>query len=153
MSIVYIDVENLYRSVNKRFNGRLDYAKYIQFIETKLGEPVVVKYALGSQKPQDAKGFVSLLKNLGFTTKFDQGVDWNVPIALSAMQLAKEGTKVVLGSNHKNLAPLVEALQARGARVFVCACNIHASLRNMTDYHEVDESLLIKVTDETPSAA
>lgn len=144
MAIVFIDVENLYRSVGKRYNARLDYDKYLKFIETRFGEPVAVKYAFGSQKPKDARGFVSLLKNLGFITKFEQGVNWNVPIALSAVSLATPGSLVVLGSSNKDLAPLVEHLQSKGARVFVCGCSIHPGLKNMTEYHEVTEELLIR---------
>lgn len=149
MVILFIDVENLYRTVGKRFNGRLDYDKYLKFIETRFGEMVNVKYAFGSQKPKDARGFVSLLKNLGFITKFEQGVNWNVPISLAAMQLAQQGSTVVLGSCNKDLAPLVEALQSKGARVFVCACSIHPGLKNMTEYHEVTEELLINETPAT----
>lgn len=152
MSVLLIDVENIYRSVGNRFNGRLDYDKYAKFLETRFNAPVPVRYAYGSQKPADARGFVSLLKNLGFITKFSQGVNWNVPIALTAMSLADKGSLIILGSNHKDLAPLIEALQAKGARTFVCACNIHASLRQMSEYHEVTEDLLIKeIPIETPA--
>lgn len=147
MAILFSDVENLYRSVGKRFNGRLDYDKYVKFLEARFGEPVSVKYAFGSQKPKDARGFVSLLKNLGFITKFEQGVNWNVPITLAATGLALQGSLVVLGSNNKDLAPLVEALQSKGARVFICACQVHASLRNMTEYHEITDDLLITLTE------
>jgi uncharacterized LabA/DUF88 family protein len=154
MAILFIDVENLYRSVGKRFNSRLDYDKYVKFLEARFGEPVTVKYAFGSQKPKDARGFVSLLKNLGFITKFEQGVNWNVPIALTAISLAQQGSLVVLGSSNKDLAPLVEVLQSKGARVFVCGCSIHPGLKNMTEYHEVTEDLLIRENqDEAPATA
>lgn len=152
--ILFVDVENLYRSIGKRFNGRLDYDKYLKLLETRFGTPVQVRHAYGSQKAKSVSGFISLLKNLGFTTKFDVGVDWNVPITLAAMQMAGPGTLVILGSNNKNLAPLVEALQAKGARTFVCGCYIHPSLKNLSEYHEITEDLLIKETPiEAPNPA
>jgi uncharacterized LabA/DUF88 family protein len=144
--LLFVDVENLYRSIGKRFNGRLDYDKYLRFLEDRFGAEVQVRHAYGSQKPKAASSFISLLKNLGFTTKFDVGIDWNVVIALTAMQLSDKGTLVVLGSNNRNLAPLVEALQAKGARTFICGCYIHPSLKNLSEYHEVTEDLLIKET-------
>lgn len=146
MSVLFADVENLYRSIGRRFNGRLDYDKYLKFLETRFGSPVQVRYALGSQKPKDARGFISLLKNLGFTAKFEQGIDWNVPISLAAIQLADKGSLVILGSNHKDLAPLVEALQTKGVRTFICGCCIHPVLKNLSEYHEITEDLLIKET-------
>jgi len=144
MSILFADVENLYRSIGRRFNGRLDYDKYLNFLEARFGSPVQVRYAYGTQKPKDARGFISLLKNLGFTAKFEEGVNWNVPITLAAMQLADKGSLVILGSNHKELAPLIESLQAKGVRTFVCGCSIHPTLKNLSEYHEISEDLLIK---------
>jgi uncharacterized LabA/DUF88 family protein len=147
--ILFVDIENLYRSIGKRFNGRLDYQKYLTFLETRFGATVQVKHAYGSQKPKVASSFISLLKNLGFTTKFDVGVDWNVVIAVTAYALADKGSLIILGSNNKNLAPLIEALQAKGARTFICGCYIHPTLKNLSEYHEVTEDLLIH---ETPKA-
>jgi uncharacterized LabA/DUF88 family protein len=142
--ILFVDIENLYRSIGKRFDSRLDYDKYLKFLEARFGVPVQVKHAYGSQKPKVVSGFISLLKNLGFTTKFDVGVDWNVVIALAAVQMAEKGSLIILGSNNKNLVPLVEALQAKGARTFICGCYIHHTLKNVSEYHEITEDLLIK---------
>jgi len=143
MTILLMDVENLYRSIGKRFSGRLDYDKYVKFVEERFGVPISVKMAYGSQKPRDAKSFISLLKMLGFTTRFDEGIDWNIPITLTAMELAKQGGMVIFGSNHKSLFPLVQALQEKGVRTFICGCCIHPILRQLSEYHEIDESLLI----------
>ena len=154
MNLLFVDVENLYRSIGRRFNGRLDYQKYLEFLETRFGAPLNIRHAYGSQKPKDARGFISLLKALGFITRFDHGVNWNVPITLAALELADKGSLVVFGSNNKDLAPLVEALQAKGVRTFVCGCVIHPTLKQLSEYHEIDESLLIKETPivEAPAA-
>lgn len=143
--LLFIDVENLYKSVGKRFSRRLDYGKYVAFLEQKFKTPISVKMAYGSQKPNDAKDFVNFLKALGFIIRFDEGIDWNVSIALSAINLAEQGTTVILGSNSRSLAPLVTTLQDKGVKTFVCGCNIHPQLRDLSAYHEIDSSLLLEV--------
>jgi uncharacterized LabA/DUF88 family protein len=146
--LLFIDVENIYRSIGKKYSRRLDYEKYLRFLEQRFNGEIAVKIAYGSQKPRDARGFISLLKALSFTTKFDEGIDWNVPIALAAIELATIGSIVVLGSNHKNLGPLIEALHAKGVRTFVCGCCVHPNLKHLSEYHEIDESLLITPNNE-----
>lgn len=143
-TVLFADVENLYRSIGKKYSKRLDYDKYLRFLEQRFSGPITVKMAYGSQKPRDARSFISLLKALGFTTRFDEGIDWNVPIALAATELAEIGSIVILGSNHKNLGPLIEALQSRGIRTFVCGCSIHPNLKTLSEYHEIDDTLLIQ---------
>ncbi len=152
-TILLLDVENLYRSIDRKFAGRrLDYEKYLLFLTQKFGGPINVRVAYGSQKPRDAKGFISLLKVLGFSTKFMDDTDWNVSIALAAIELSNLGDLIILGSNHKNLGPLVSTLQTKGVQTFVCGCTIHATLRGLSEFHEIDEGLLIERKDAITKA-
>lgn len=143
MISLFIDVDNLYRSIGRKFQKRLDYQAYLNFIELKFNECLGIKMAYGSQNPRDAKSFINLLKALGFTTRFNENVDWNVPITLGVMNVLDKVDIVVIGSNHKNLGPLVENLQSQGIRTFICASNIHPYLKNLSEYHEIDEKLLL----------
>lgn len=143
-TLLYVDVQNIYQAIGRKFDARLDYQRFLEYLEKRLGMPFAVKHAYGSQKPRDARGFISLLKFLGFTVRFEENTDWNIPITLSAMKLSVITDTVVLASNSKALAPLIVELQSKGVRTLMVGANIHPTLKRLTDCYEVDESLLIR---------
>ncbi len=144
MSIgLFVDVSNLYYCVNKRFNSKIDYKKYLE----KIG-PVDHMVAYGTYIKDEAKGFIKSLKGLGFSTKFVQTTvsrqtSLNVDIAVDIFMKSERLTKVILGTSNRDLTPLINWLRSKGIKVSIVACGIPTELKNRVDgITEIDDEIL-----------
>ena len=151
---IFVDLSNLYYCVNKKFkNRKIDYSKYVAFIED-LGE-IIKSYAYGAQKDNEAQNFIYQLKQLGFTTKYktpkefyNQGqirfkANWDVGIVIDLVETLGRFDMVILGSADGDMAPVVEWLKRKGVDVIVLACIISKDLREVASQAiEIPESLL-----------
>jgi uncharacterized LabA/DUF88 family protein len=154
---VFCDVSNLYFCIGKKFNHRkLDYQGYLSFIED-LGE-VVLANAYGAQVDNEAVGFITALKKIGYTCKFKKPKEWingdkikrkadhDVNIAIDIVDAVDDFDIVVIGSADSDLAPVVRWVMNKGKKVVIFACGIAKELRNTaTKSIEVIESQLEEV--------
>ena len=155
---VFIDTNNLYYSINRKFSGRkLDYRSYMDFI-TPFGE-VVLSTAYGTQVGKEAVGFIHFLKSIGFIIKYKapktyykdgveyRKVDWDVSIAIDMVDLvgSESVDLIVLGSADGDMIPAVQWVQKHGVKCVIVACGINRDLKNAAyDFIEIYDSLLEK---------
>ncbi len=115
---VFIDLQNQYYCVNKKFEGRkLDYKKYL---EAAVGDHELYRaHAYGSQLDREASAFITCLKFIGFETHYRKPQiineelgryrnDWDVGIAMDIVRCIHKLDIVVIGSSDRDLTPLVE---------------------------------------------
>ena len=150
---VFADVSNLYYCVNKKFNSKLDYEKYYDWIKP-LGE-IQQAVAYGAQMDDKAEGFIYALKKIGFYTKYKtpktyvnndivrRKADWDVGIAIDIVTMIDKIDMIVLGTADGDLCPVVEWSLAKGADVIILACGISKDLKEIaTKWVEIPESML-----------
>jgi uncharacterized LabA/DUF88 family protein len=122
---IFIDVTNLYYHTHRLFpDRRIDYRKYFERAQ---GEDIVLRaYAYGSQRKDEAIKFITLLKHLGYETRYGQArirgtkiipANWNVQIAIDLFRIAGKLDRVVIGSSNPELIPLVRWAKEQGLRV------------------------------------
>jgi uncharacterized LabA/DUF88 family protein len=157
---VFIDVSNLYYCINKKYKGRkLNYKKYLEYIQG-LGD-VAIANAYGAQVKNQAAGFIHMLKQIGFTPKYQtpksftehgqiiKKADYDVKIAVDILEAAENLDMVVLGSADSDFIPLVLKLKEKQKRVIIFACKISGDFKTIGECCvEIPESLLEK-KDET----
>lgn len=148
---VFLDVNNLYYCVGKKFEKRkLDYRKYLEFV-TDFGTPVL-SIAYGTQLNNEAAKFIHSLEKTGFTARFrtvkrwhedPQRSSWDVGITVDAVNALPETDLYILGSGSGSMVPLVELLRGSGKEVFIVACGINKDLKAAaSEFFEIPESLL-----------
>jgi len=157
---VFVDVSNLYYCLGKRFkNHKLDYQKYIEFVED-LGT-ITQLIAYGAQIKNKAGSFIHCLRKLGFKTKYKQPktfnnpdkirrkADWDVGIAIDIVQQIDRLDMIVLGTADGDLEPLVKWAVDKGVDVIILACGISRDLKeSATDYFEIMGSMLEQESDD-----
>jgi uncharacterized LabA/DUF88 family protein len=150
---VFVDVNNIYSCVNKRFEARkLDYQKYLSKTLSILPGSdygLYRAFAYGTQLQDEASVFINALRHYGFEPKyrtpkhFDRKVDWNVGISMDVVRVMDKLDIVVLGSSNADLVPLIDWTKERGILCIVHACNIPKALRDSADrWIEITEDLL-----------
>lgn len=156
---LFVDVSNLYYSIGAKYNKRkIDYVKYYSYVSD-YGK-IVFARAYGAQLNKQANSFIHCLEQIGFDTKFIQpkvyhnesGIrrkaDLDVVIALDIVKELDGLDIVILGSADGDLSEAVRTVKDAGKQVLVLACNISASLRDLTDCVEIPESFLEEERDE-----
>jgi len=149
---LFVDVANLYHCIAKRYDGkRLDYGKYLEYIESNIGAPIK-SIAYGIQEDEEAIGFITCLKKLGYIPKFKKprmvkaGVrkaDWDVGIVLDIVDHIKEFDLIILGSADGDFVPLISWIRRQGVEVRILACKISQHLSDICDHDEITEDMLI----------
>lgn len=157
---LFVDIFSLYYCVGRKFQDpdtdetrKLDYDKYLKLIKTH-GE-VIRALAYGVQRDNEAQGFITCLKHLGFEPKYKaplilhaddkeiRRADWGVGIALDVVRMLDRVDLIVIGSADPGLAPLVEFVIEHGLPCFVVACGIPKDLkRAATKFIELTEDVL-----------
>lgn len=139
---VFADVSNLYYTLKTKYNTKLDYEKFMQFISD-FGE-VRFAIAYGAQKQEQAKGFIKCLNEAGFSTKYkeprtfndDQTIthkaDWDVGIAVDMIRYMDQIDLYILASADSDMIPVIEYLREYDKEVIVIACNISHQLQEST---------------------
>ena len=117
--LILVDVQNVYYTTRQAFNRRFDYNK---FWSTMTSEGQVVKaiaYAIdrGDKKQRE---FQNILRAIGFEVKLKPFIqrsdgsakgDWDVGIAIDALEYATEVDRVVLVSGDGDFDLLVDKLR------------------------------------------
>lgn len=155
---VLVDTGDIYHKLYRQFGYKLDYGKYLARIEELCG-PVKDAIAYGSQINNEAAGFITCLKGLGFHTKFkrprifkisDREIkqcSWGVDITLDAF--TNDNDIVILGISNTDYIPLIQALQERETYVIVFAASIPNIIRKVADkVIEITPDLLEETQDE-----
>ena len=135
---VFLDVSNLYYCLQKKYNRKLDYAKYLAYIAD-LYEPSNV-FAYVALRGNQNLGFIHALEKLGMTIRsrevkeFGDGkrkCDLDVEIVLDMVNTAPKMDVCVLGTADGDLAPAVNWLTGRSVDTIVMGCGISADLKNV----------------------
>ncbi len=117
--VILVDVQNIYYTVRQGFSTGFDYNRFWR--EVTDGREVVKAIAYATDRG-DAKQqqFQNILRAIGFEVKLKPYVqrsdgsrkgDWDVGIAVDAMEFASKADRVVLAAGDGDFTVLVERLQ------------------------------------------
>ena len=127
---VFVDVQNMYYSAKNLYKAKVNFKAVLN--EAIRGRNLIraIAYVIEAQELKE-KSFFEALLNIGFEVKakelqvFYGGIkkgDWDIGIAMDAIELAPKLDTVVLVSGDGDFVPLVEHLKrALGCRVEVIA--------------------------------
>ncbi len=142
---VFVDVQNLYYSARAMYGAKVNFK---EVLKTAVNGRVLIRALAYVVRTEEVKkeAFFDALEKIGFEIKakdlqvFIGGAkkgDWDVGIAMDAIELAPRLDTVILVSGDGDFAPLLEHLRrAMGCRVEVVAFGKSASkqLKQATDY-------------------
>src|SRR3989344_3149476 len=127
---IFVDVQNMYYSARALHDSRVNFKEIIK--EAVNGRKLVraIAYAVKANE-KDEESFHTALDKIGFEVKLkelqifyggNKKADWDVGLAIDAIELAPRLDVVVLCSGDGDYIPLVEHLKrAMGCRVEVLA--------------------------------
>lgn len=127
---VFVDVQNLYYSARHLYNTKVNFKEVLK--EAVKGRKLIraIAYAIKAES-KDEETFYSALENIGFEVKlktlqvYYSGLkkgDWDIGIAMDAIELAPKLDVIVLISGDGDFLPLVEHLKrAIGCKVEILA--------------------------------
>ncbi len=141
---VFVDVQNMYYSARALYNCRVNFKEILK--DAVNGRKLVraIAYAVRAGE-KDEETFYNALDKIGFEVKLkdlqifyggNKKADWDIGIAMDAIELAHKLDAVVLVSGDGDFIPLVEHLRrALGCRVEVMAFGRSCStkLKDATD--------------------
>lgn len=144
---IFIDVSNLYHGIRKKYQGKLDYQKYLEFIKD-FGE-IKSAQVHGSQKKKEAEAFIKYLNFCGYSASFRKdGINALVRMTLDIVKDIPNLDLVVLGSNNKHFLPLLETFKEK--KFIILACQIPESFKILKHVRciEIPQSLVKVEEDE-----
>ena len=127
---VFVDVQNLYYSARNLYNSKINFKELLK--EAVAGRKLIraIAYSIRAGE-KDEDSFYNALEEIGFEVKAKQlqifyggnkKGDWDVGIAMDAIELAPRLDTIVLISGDGDFIPLVQHLRrALGCRVEVAA--------------------------------
>jgi uncharacterized LabA/DUF88 family protein len=153
---VFIDTQNLYHSARNLYQARVNFGAVLK--DAVAGRKLVraVAYVITTEAG-DEKNFFEALEKLGIETKtkdlqiFAGGAkkaDWDVGIAVDAIQMSPKLDTVVLISGDGDFVPLIKYLQNSGTQVEVVSFGKSTSgkLREVVDdFVDLSENLSVWV--------
>ena len=127
---VFIDVQNMYYSARALYNSKVNFKEILR--EAVNGRKLVRAIAYGVRAGEkEEENFFKALDGIGFEVKLkdlqvfyggNKKADWDVGLAIDAIELAPKLDVVILASGDGDYIPLVEHLKrALGCRVEVMA--------------------------------
>lgn len=152
---ILVDTANMYHSAKSLYRGRLDYRRLMEFIAQERHLVRAIAYVVRSEDV-DITPFLDALEAVGFETRVkmlkrrNDGSprgDWDVGIALDALELSERVDVISLVSGDGDFVELVEHLRPRGVRVEVFAFDdsVSADLRTKAHaYFPLDRSLILE---------
>ncbi len=147
MTGVFIDVNNQFYCINKKWEGRrLNYEKYMAEVK-KYGD-LFRAFAYGTQLKDSPNKFISLLFHLGFETRFKKVekstfLRREVEIAMDIVKLVNKLNTVIISSSNACIVPVIMYLKERGIRVIAIGCGISGEIKNTCDlWVEINEDWL-----------
>ena len=148
---IYVDVVNQFYAAG---NVRIDYAKYLA--KASEGYTVSRAFAYGAQMSEEAEGFLTVLRGLGYETRYRQAVvvgdrrdifrtGRNMMLAMDVWRLIGRVDAVVIGSNDAELVPLVDRVREMGVQAVLYSVAVPRELREAADrWSEVDRAIIGK---------
>src|SRR3954466_12118344 len=101
---VFCCVDNLYKNINKTYGGKLDYEKYLDYIQEnilKSGDDIVKLTAyIGVTRNFD--NFAKCLTRYGYDIKYNKKINkfnWNIGLAVDIFKTINIYDTVILGSS------------------------------------------------------
>lgn len=146
---MFVDVGNQFYYANKKWPGRkINYREY--FALAQRGGHVVRAYAYGTQIDGSAIKFTTALQRMGFECcwrNIERGkwYSWDVGVAMDAYNFAEMDNLdiVILGTSNYTMVHVVRALQEKGVKVIIMACNIPQELQEAANTCiEITEEML-----------
>lgn len=156
---VFVDIQNMYYSARYMYSSKVNFKAIFQ--DAVRGRALIraIAYVIRTEEA-DREAFFDALTNIGFEVKakdlqvFYGGAkkgDWDIGIAMDAIELAQKLDTIVLVSGDGDFVPLVEHLQrALGCRVEVIAFGKSANKQlketadDFTDLDKNSKRYLIK---------
>ncbi|MBW3698126.1 NYN domain-containing protein [Vibrio sp. T187] len=118
---ILVDVQNVYYTTRDRYRSNFDYNQF-WYVATEGREVLTANaYAISSQDPKQRQ-FHHILRGVGFDVKLKPFIqrrdgsakgDWDVGIALDAIELAEQADTIVLVSGDGDFEILVERIKER----------------------------------------
>ena len=153
---ILVDVQNIYYTTRQTFKCNFDYNAFWA-VATKSRHVLNASAYAIARKDEKQKQFQNILRAIGFEVKLKPFIqradgsakgDWDVGIALDAMEYAEQSDVVILVSGDGDFDMLVERMQHKyGTRVEVYSVQAltAASLINAAQaYYPISEPLLLK---------
>ncbi|NAO94769.1 MULTISPECIES: NYN domain-containing protein [unclassified Halomonas] len=118
---VFVDIQNVYYTVREAYGKNFDYNKFWARVTANREVIKAVCYAIdrGDQKQRE---FQNILRAIGFEVKLKPFIqrsdgsakgDWDVGIALDAMEYAEQADVIVLVSGDGDFDLLVQKIRAK----------------------------------------
>ncbi|HZX12239.1 MAG TPA: NYN domain-containing protein [Candidatus Nanoarchaeia archaeon] len=133
---VFVDVQNLYYSARSLYGSKVNFREVLRDAIRDRKIVRAIAYAVRAGEKEE-ETFYTALKNIGFEVKLkelqvfydgNKKADWDIGIAMDAIELAPRLDTIVLISGDGDFVPLVEHLKrALGCRVEVMAFGRSAS--------------------------
>lgn len=151
---LFVDVQNVYYTTRQAFGRNFDYNRFWSRATANRQVVKAMAYAIdrGDRKQQ---AFQNILRAIGFEVKLKPYIqrsdgstkgDWDVGIAIDALDYAQNADIVVLVSGDGDFDLLVERLRAKGktVEVYGVAKLTSASLANAaSEYIPIESDLLL----------
>lgn len=140
---VFVNVSNLYHSVGKKYDSKVDYSKLLaRLVDT---DTLFRAIAYVDDQP-DASRFLAYLRHVSFEPKFGSDLD----LALDVVRLLDKLDIVYICTSNTWMLPLFQYVKERGSKVVVVGSNINYALRNAADsWIEIKDTELLEVSDIT----
>jgi len=140
---VLIDVQNMYHSAKNLYQARVNFREILKTAVAGRKLIRAIAYVVTTETGEE-KAFLEALEKSGIEIKskelqiFPGGMkkaDWDVGVAVDAIQLSKRLDSIVLVTGDGDFVPLIEYLKAQGQHVEIIAFGKSASsrLKEMAD--------------------
>lgn len=152
---ILVDVQNVYYTTKEKYRSNFDYNQFWYVATT--GREVIKAnaYAIASQDPRQRQ-FHHILRGVGFEVKLKPFIqrrdgsakgDWDVGLALDAIELAEEADVIVLVSGDGDFEVLVERIKQRFNKPVEVYGVPGLTAQNLIDsasrFHPIDNDLLL----------
>ncbi len=134
---VLIDVQNMYHSAKNLYHARVNFAEILKTAVAGRKLIRAIGYVVTTESGEE-KAFLEALTKVGIEVKskelqiFPGGMkkaDWDVGMAVDAIELSKKVDSIILVTGDGDFTPLVEHLKAQGQMVEIIAFGKSASSR------------------------
>lgn len=151
---VLVDVQNLFYATKNYHNNMIAYGDFLKWIAN--GRSVVRAIAYTVEKVDaNQEKFKKLLEKYGYDLRTKRLIErsdgsskgnWDIAIAVDALQIAPRVDTIVLGTGDGDFTYLVEALKYIGLRtevVSVARCTAMSLIEAADEYRELDRSIMM----------
>lgn len=152
---ILVDVQNVYYTTKEKYRSNFDYNQFWYVATTGREVLKANAYAIASQDPRQRQ-FHHILRGVGFEVKLKPFIqrrdgsakgDWDVGIALDAIELAEEADVIVLVSGDGDFEVLVERIKQRFNKPVEVYGVPGLTAQNLIDsasrFHPIDNDLLL----------